>query len=114
MEELEYLYAKDPQLRPFSLDKIIQSFLEEYEVFLKPCYDYENTNQSKVQAWAKWKQWALKHEEFEYFKKESYPSELYEFKEWVEKQNKEIEEQFNNPEFIKKFDAWIKLAKSNQ
>ena len=107
-KELQYLYTKEPELEPmiFSLDRCIQLFLETYEVFVEPTYDYKHYNQTAVNAWIKWKQWALVHEKFESYKKDVLDH--------IESHNKEIEEKLNNPEYINKFDAWLKLWRSKR
>tara|TARA_B100000242_G_C42694732_1_gene325151 strand:- start:97 stop:492 length:396 start_codon:yes stop_codon:yes gene_type:complete len=113
-EELEYLYEKDPVtfyfLKPNSLDDIIQEFLAEYEVFIKPCYDYQPANKIEVEAWIKWKQWALDHKDFDNFRLENDTSYLDDG--WIDEQKEIFYKNYNNLEYIRKFDAWIKMGRS--
>lgn len=79
----------------FNLDRCIQLFLEKYDVFIEPCYDYKLQNQTAVQAWIKWKQWALDHKNFETYKNKDYLNTMAKVKSLVSKQLEMVVEEID-------------------
>ena len=51
-------------------------------MFIKPCYDYQPAKKIEVEAWIKWKQWALDHKDFDDFRLENDPSYLNDY--WID------------------------------
>ena len=107
-EELKYIFTKEPELEPVfcDFDTIVFSFLQKYDVKVAPCYDYRYYNQTAVQAWIKWKQWALDHKEFEDYKKFYLDS--------IEYSNQNTIEKLCDLENIKKCDALLKSWRSKK
>ena len=79
-------------------------------MFIKPCYDYQPAKKIEVEAWIKWKQWALDHKDFDNFRLENDPSYLDDY--WIDEQKEIFYKNYNNLEYIRKFDAWIKMGRS--
>ncbi len=107
-EELKYLFLKEPEIRPVfpNIEIIIIMFLKKYNVSVMPCYDYGDFNQTDVQEWIKWKQWALGHKLFETYKESALKKHrLF---------NREVIEILNDPKNIRKFDAWLKSWRSEK